>query len=164
MLFVTWGRFADAGLLVMRVGLGIMFLGHGVPKLLAPEKWEAYGGAMANFGITFWPSFWGFMAGFGEALGGTLLLLGLLFRPACALLLFIMIVAATRHIVGADETLDAFRTFMSASHAIEAGMVFLALLFVGPGRFALDAWIARRCCADKRQEQPTRATVEPPLG
>lgn len=121
----------DLGLLVLRVGIGAMFMGHGWPKLIGgPERWTALGKAMANLGIDFAPTFWGFAAAISEFGGGLLLATGLLFRPACALLLCTMSVASTKHLTGGDS-------FGQASHAIEAAILFFALLLIGPGRYRL---------------------------
>ena len=55
------------GLLILRIGIGIMFMLHGAPKLLGgPEQWEKQGRVMQNLGIDFLPAFWGFMAGFSD--------------------------------------------------------------------------------------------------
>ena len=120
----------DLGLLILRVGMGGMFVGHGLPKMLGgPERWAALGRNMTHFGIDFAPTFWGFMASFAELGGGVMLALGVAFRPACALLLATMVVASTKHLVGGDG-------FGKASHAIEAAIVFLSLLLIGSGRYA----------------------------
>jgi len=112
--------------------MGIMFLYHGFPKLLGgPEKWEKLGMAVRYVGIDFMPVFWGFMAAFSEFFGGICLILGLLFRPACILLTLTMGVAAAMHL-GKGEGLNI------ASHAIEDGIVFLGLIFMGPGRWSVD--------------------------
>ncbi|MFW5856254.1 MAG: DoxX family protein, partial [Planctomycetota bacterium] len=126
---------AHAGLLVLRLGLGITFLFvHGVPKLMGgTEKWEGVGQAMAFFGITFAPAVWGFLAGLAEALGGLLLILGLWVRPAAAFLLVVMIVAITFHA-------NAGTSYM---HPLEMGIVFLALLVGGGGRYGLCALLGR---------------------
>lgn len=126
------GRFRDEGLLLLRLGLGGMFLLHGGPKLIGgPEKWEAVGRAVTYLGIDGGFAAWGFLAGLGEFAGGLALILGAWFRPACLLLTGIMAVAATSHF-GRGEGL------MGASHAVELGIVFCALALVGPGRFSLD--------------------------
>jgi putative oxidoreductase len=112
-----------------------MFILHGYPKLMGgPDKWESLGGNMDNIGINFAPVFWGFMAAFAEAIGGLMLLLGFLTRPACVLLFITMVVAAVKHNV--DDG-----TFMSGSHATESAIVFLSLIFIGPGKYSLDAWL-----------------------
>jgi putative oxidoreductase len=109
-----------------------MFLYHGLPKLFGgPEKWEMLGGAMATFGITFIPAFWGFMAAISESLGGICLILGLFLRPACILLTITMLVAAVSHL-SRGEGLGG------AAHALKAGIVFLSLILIGPGKYSLD--------------------------
>lgn len=128
-------RAVSAGLLLLRLGLGVVFLFHGVPKLAAgPEQWTQLGGAMAVFGITFAPVFWGLMAALAEALGGALLILGLLVRPAAFFLLVTMIVATTM-LAGGDNG------FSRVAHPLSLAIVFLALLVTGGGRYALGAAI-----------------------
>ncbi|QCR21052.1 DoxX family protein [Pontibacter sp. SGAir0037] len=125
-------RLRNMGLLLLRLGIGVMFVLHGWPKLEGgPERWAMLGENMQLLGIGFAPVFWGFMAGFAETVGGILLALGLFFRPTCALLLITMIVATTRHIVAGDG-------FGGYSHALEAAILFFSFLFIGPGKFSLD--------------------------
>ncbi|GAA4439946.1 hypothetical protein GCM10023188_36620 [Pontibacter saemangeumensis] len=121
------------GLLLLRIGIGIAFILHGWPKLAGGVAyWEQVGKAMEVVGITFAPAFWGFMAGFAETVGGLSLLLGLLWRPACLLLLLTMLIATAGHLKGGD-------TFNDYSHALEAAILFFALLFIGPGKYSLDS-------------------------
>jgi putative oxidoreductase len=128
----------DIGLLVLRVGLGAMMVFHGVPKLLGgPAKWEKLGSAMAYVGIDLWPTVWGFAAAVSEAVGGVLLAIGLLTRLNATLLLVTMVVAAAMHLGKGDG-------IGGASHAIEDGIAFLALLLAGGGRYTVDAWIRAR--------------------
>jgi len=125
-------KYREEGLLLLRLGLGAMFLVHGWPKLIGgPEKWTQLGQAVSYLGIDFFPVGWGFMAALSEFGGGICLILGLYFRPACLLLAATMTVAASMHL-GKGEGL------LRASHAIELGIVFLSLLLVGPGRFSVD--------------------------
>lgn len=125
-------NYKDVGYLIARIGLGGMMIFHGLPKLMGgPAKWEALGGTMSNLGITFMPAFWGFMASFAEGVGGLLILLGLLFRPAALLIVFTMIVAAIQHFSAGDG-------WMGASHAIETGFAFFLFLFTGPGKLSVD--------------------------
>ncbi len=129
------------GLLVIRIGIGIMFVLHGEGKMFGgPEKWLKLGGAMENLGITFGYTFWGFMAAFAEFGCGILLALGLLFRPACFLMFFTMFVAASVHWIDAAEAGESLKgKLMEGSHAVEACVVFLALLFTGPGKYSADS-------------------------
>ena len=123
----------DFGLLILRIGIGIMFMLHGLPKMTSgPEKWAALGGSMQTVGIDFMPAFWGFMAAFAELIGGGLMILGLFFRPVTALLTITMIVAALKHGAAGDG-------FKGYSHAVELGILFFSLYFIGPGRISLDA-------------------------
>ena len=131
-IFSGLGKYTNLGLLLMRAGVGAMMIVHGYPKLIGgPEKWAKLGASMANLNVHVYPTFWGFMAGATEALGGLLLILGLAFRPASFLLLFTMVVAAISHFAKGDDLLKA-------SHAIELGFVFLGFFFIGPGRYSVD--------------------------
>lgn len=125
-------KFKNTGLLLIRIGLGIMFIMHGYPKLLGgPERWESVGGAMGTIGITFLPMLWGLLAALAETAGGFFFLIGLLFRPTAVVLAFTMLIAALFHLGKGDG-------LMGASHAIEIGVVFLGLAFVGPGKYSID--------------------------
>jgi putative oxidoreductase len=121
----------DLGLLILRLGLGIMFITHGAPKLFGgPELWGKIGGAIGNFGIHFFPEFWGFMAAITEFGGGIALILGVLFQPMMLILVINLIVAASSHFARGQG-------LSGASHAIEDGIVFLSLIFIGPGKYTL---------------------------
>ncbi len=95
-------RFRDFGLLILRVGVGASFVVHGSGKMFQPEGWAGLGGAMANFGITFYPAVWGAAAAFAEFGGGILMILGFLFRPAAFMLACTMVVAFTMHFQKGD--------------------------------------------------------------
>lgn len=131
-LLSNLGKYKNTGLLITRVGLGIMFLYHGYPKVLGgPDTWAKIGASTKYVGIHFLPTFWGFMATCSETFGGFLLVIGLAFRPVCILLLCTLIVAVFMHL-GSGDGLD------KASHAIEDAVMFAGLLFIGPGRYSVD--------------------------
>ena len=128
-------RFRDLGLLILRVGVGVAFIAHGWPKVMAgPETWRALGGAMGLFGMHFAPEFWGLCSALAEAAGGLCFALGLFFRPSCLVLTFNMAVAFAMHFGKGDP-------FKVYSHALEDGFVFLGMLFIGPGRLSVDRFL-----------------------
>ncbi|MEO6167163.1 MAG: DoxX family protein, partial [Chitinophagales bacterium] len=63
--------YPDLGLLIIRVGIGLLMMKHGWPKLTGGiEKWEKLGGNMDVIGIAFLPVFWGLCAALAETAGG----------------------------------------------------------------------------------------------
>lgn len=124
------------GLLVLRVGIGAMFILHGLPKLLGgPEAWQGLG----QYGLPFLPegilpTIFGFLAMAAELGGGICLILGVFHRIACAGLAVTMLVAFSTKI-GAVSSLEAFGK--EAGWPLELMIVFIALFIAGPGRFAL---------------------------
>jgi putative oxidoreductase len=140
MLFLSLDRFRDLGLLILRIGVGVIFIVGGWPKISNPGMWPGLGSAMENLGITFWPTFWGFMAALAEFGGGILVILGFLFRPATMLLAFTMLVALIFHLKGGPT----MNTFDKYSNALVMLFVFTGLILIGPGRFSVDAKLAKQ--------------------
>ena len=131
-IFNNLNKYKNFGLLIIRVGLGVMFIYHGLPKLMGGEKlWENLGSSTKYIGITFLPAVWGFLSALVETLGGLLLIIGFVFRPVCILMLINLIVAAASHF-GKRQGME------EAAHAIEDAIVFAGLIFIGPGRYSLD--------------------------
>jgi putative oxidoreductase len=127
----------DLGLLILRVGIGIMFLLHGFPKLLGGTAgWEG----LAQNGLPFLPEgivsiAFGLAATAAEVGGGLLLILGLYHRIACVALAATMAVALSTK-VGAVTSLTDFARV--AGWPLELLIVFVALFFAGPGRFKVS--------------------------
>jgi putative oxidoreductase len=135
------GNYRDFGLLFLRLGLGAAFVMHGGPKLFGgPEVWEGLGRAMAHVGIDVLPVFWGFMAAFAECVGGLFVILGLFFRPAVILLAITMAVASAKHLAeDPPKGRSRWEQFqLVTSRPMELCVVFVGLIFVGPGRFSID--------------------------
>ena len=132
-------KYKDTGLLVLRIGIGCMFIYHGFPKIFGgPQMWTNVGlMAMPGLGIKFAPAFWGFMAAFSEFAGGILIILGLFFRPACVLLLITMAVATHTQLTTSG--------MLAASQPIEDGILFLSLIIIGPGKYSLDEKLPCAC-------------------
>src|SRR5215216_6373845 len=121
------------GLLLLRVFVGVAFVGHGTQKLFG--WWGGYGpqgtgGFFATQGYR-WGVPMAVLAGLAEAGGGTLLALGLLTPFACALIAIVML--------NAIFAVTLKRQFMLGS---ELELVYLvtaiSLAATGPGRFSLD--------------------------
>lgn len=130
MVFSSLSKYKNAGLLVMRVGLGIAMSLHGYPKIMGGvARWRQLGEAMHIVHIHFFPVFWGFMAAATEFIGGILLILGLAFRITCLLLCFEMAIALLGHLSGG---------FSEYSHALELLIVFAGLFIIGAGRYSVD--------------------------
>ncbi len=129
----------DAGVLVVRAGIGSMFVFmHGLPKIAGGvEKWRALGGAFNRLiGVTFLPQFWGFAASTAEFGGGLCLIAGIFFRPACAAMAFTMAVAVAAVFRGGYG-------WEGATHPLELGIVLVALFLTGPGRFTLPNFFSK---------------------
>ena len=125
---------ADAalGLLVLRVAFGLSIaLAQGLPKLIDPSRFIG-GLAKRHFPL---PELFGWAAIGAELAGGVLLALGLLTKPAAALVLVTMAVAV----------LDAHAAdpFRKKELALAYGTVALVLLLTGPGRWSFDAKLFR---------------------
>ncbi|HLL90878.1 MAG TPA: DoxX family protein [Tepidisphaeraceae bacterium] len=132
--------FADLGLLLLRVTIGtFMAFGHGMGKL------PFLGGELPVGGVTKLgfpaPTLFAWLLALTEFVGGLLLAIGLLTRPAAFAIMFGMGVAAfVAH--GNDPW------FARGGPSKEMAMLFLvpALLFVlaGAGRFSIDALFNRK--------------------
>jgi putative oxidoreductase len=119
----------NLGLLLLRVGIGIAFMAHGFPKLfMGGAAGLAKGLAAAGIpgGV-----FAAYLAGIVEFFGGMALALGLFFRPLMVVMAFNMLVALIFHLNLGDP-------YVKYSHPLESGILFIALIFVGPGKFSLD--------------------------
>jgi putative oxidoreductase len=123
----------DLGLLILRIGIGLLFILHGLPKLAGgPEAWEG----LAQNGLPFLPAgtvsiVFGLAAAIAEFGGGLLLILGRYHRIACAALAATMAVAFSTKLGDVTGLMDfAYK----AGWPLELFIVFVALFFTGPGR------------------------------
>lgn len=132
---------SDAGLeaIILRVPIGLILAAHGSQKLFG---WfggyglDGTGQWMASVGLS--PGFFmALLAGSAEFFGGVALILGLLTRPAAAINAVTMLVALFWVHWGKGFFLD--------THGIEYALALLsangALIFIGGGKYSLDALI-----------------------
>ncbi len=131
------GKQLDLGLLILRMGLGLIFIGHGYPKLMGgPESWENVGSAMSYLGIDSLHIVFGFLAASAELFGGIFLILGLYTLPTLVLLLCTMFVAFIMQ-------LSTGAGYPTVAYPLAMATVFIALLFIGPGKMSMDNKLMR---------------------
>ena len=128
--------------LIMRVPVGLTLMAHGSQKLFGMfggYGLEGTGQWMASIGLT--PGYlMAFLAGSGEFFGGLFLLLGLLLRPAAAVVAFTMLVALfTVHIHN-----GLFMANNGYEYALTLAAIALSLVVSGAGKVSLDNIIARK--------------------
>ena len=124
---------AQLGLLVIRAGIGLMMaFSHGWGKFKIIDEFAAGVGKL-GFPI---PTFFAWAAALSEFLGGLLLALGLLTRPAAAMLLVTMLVAAF-----GQHASDPLRV---KEMALLYATFALGFLLIGSGRFGVDALLSGR--------------------
>ena len=97
------------------------------------DTWESLGRKMTYVGIDFWPIIWGLAAALAEFVGGVLITIGWVTKPASLFLAITMVVASAVHL-GQGEGLSG------ASHALECLVIFIALIFTGPGKYSLEQY------------------------
>ena len=125
----------ELGLVIIRVGIGLIFIRHGFPKILGGiEEWRWLGEQMKNLGITFFPVGWGLAAVCAEFFGGIALTIGLCTRIACIFMAFGMFVAVMHHIRKGDP-------WGYISHPLALMVIFVGLLFAGSGKLSLDYYL-----------------------
>lgn len=122
----------DAGLLLLRFGVGTLLAFHGYFKITNGVAWIA--GPLGRLGLPAWVAYGTYVA---EVLAPILLILGLFVRPAALVIAFDMFMAiflARRADVGKISP-------MGGGWAIELELLFLvaalALALAGGGRYGL---------------------------
>ena len=126
-------RPVDLGLLVLRLGFGLaLMFGHGLGKIPPEPGFVELTGSL-GFPV---PVLFAWAAGLSEFLGGLLLALGLLTRPAG---LFVAITLAVAAFVQ-----HAGDPFGDRELALAYFVVGIAFAVMGAGRYALDAAIRDR--------------------
>ena len=128
-------RATDIGLLILRLGVGLtLAFAHGLGKIPVSD---GFIGNVAGMGFPL-PAVFAWAAALSEFLGGLLIAIGLLTRPASIFVAFTMAVAFfVTH--GGALTGEG-----NGEQAFAYLVVTLALAVAGAGRFSIDAQINRR--------------------
>ena len=125
----------NIAILVLRICLGAIFVGHGMQKVFG-----AFGGpGISGFsqmlsGLGFAPAvFWAYLAAYTELIGGLLIVFGICTRFA-ALFIFILIIVATLKV-------HLLKGFFMANGGFEYNLliigVCIALAVLGGGKFSI---------------------------
>ncbi len=125
----------DWGILVLRLGIGIMFVAHGLQMafgLFGGPGIKGFSGMLSGLGFV--PAkFWAIVASYTVLVGGLLLIAGIQTRPAATLLLIFIVTAAVK------EHLS--KGFFLSNGGFEYTFVIaaacLALILLGSGKFSV---------------------------
>ncbi len=130
---------ADPLVTMLRVIIGLLFIGHGAQKLFG---WFGGGGFNSTIQmmehLNMYPSaLWAFVSSAGEFVGGVLLVLGLLTPVGAALIIGSMLVAIAK--VHGPNGLWNMNKGFEFNLVLIANAIFIGL--AGPGAYALDQLI-----------------------
>lgn len=124
-------KYREAGLLLIRVSIGLLFILYTAPALIGgPKAWGHFGAGASHFGLHSHLQVWGFVGALLGCLGGILMIFGLFFRIGVLLVL----VLAVGHAIAVYEGTG----FRVALPSIEMCFVLAGILFIGPGKYSVD--------------------------
>ena len=125
-------KYREAGLLLLRVSLGLLFIYLTAPALMGGSTRLAHFGAgIRILGFHSHFQLWGTVGALAGCLGGALMVFGLFFRIGVLLILVISLIyaiAIARSAAG----------FQAALPVAETCVVLISLLLIGPGKFSVD--------------------------
>ncbi|MDP3661695.1 MAG: DoxX family protein [bacterium] len=111
----------DAGLLVLRIGVGAIFIYSGWMKV------SDLAGTVGFFGTIGFSPFWAYLVSFVELIGGVAVLLGVYTRVAAGLLAIVMLVASYK-LLATPQALIAPVSLLFST---------IALKLAGAGKYSL---------------------------
>lgn len=133
-----WPGALDTALLVGRVAIGVCFVVHALGKLgvVGTGNMQGFSEWLRSLGVPM-PELNARIAMLSELGGGSALALGLLTRPACAVLIGTMLVAGTLGHKGAGYLIT--NNPPGAEYTINLAMMCAMFFMLGPGAYSLDA-------------------------
>ncbi len=128
----------DLGLLMLRVFIGVCFVVHALGKLgiVGTGNMSGFASWLADLGVPYAPA-QAYVAMLSELVGGTLLVVGFLTRPAALLLVGTMIVAGKLGHRGAGYLIT--NDPPGAEYTINLAVVCAVVALFGPGGYSLDS-------------------------
>lgn len=136
---------ASLGVFALRVMIGLMMLvGHGVPKIQGFSQMKDRF-PVPNFFALSWMSPQVALVGciIGEVVAASMIVLGIMTRPAAFLLGFTMVVAAFDVMGQAPWFVSPPKVFMAKELALLYLIPTIAIIFSGAGAYSLDAALYR---------------------
>jgi len=126
------GKYREAGLLLLRASVGLIFILICGPVLLSGDhRWGQFGSAMRVFNFHSHLDWWGFLGARGITKNKIFMILGFAFRIGILLAFLVALVNAiyvSHHEHGLYPILIP----------IEAVIVLVCLSFIGPGKYSVD--------------------------
>jgi putative oxidoreductase len=151
----------DTACVVLRVAAGLIFIPHGFSKVFGSGGVATFASDLPSYGI---PAALGYAAAYSELIGGVFLIVGLLTRLDALLLACTMFVAA--FVVQLPDAIrdpdnagknKLFATIRAIELPLGLFALVLALVFLGGGRFSLDALIASAMAKRRKGLSPSGA-------
>lgn len=139
--------------LVLRLGLGVIFMLHGVQKVSAEHDWGAGWDTSGNFHASLQ-----MLVAYSELLGGIAVTIGFLTRLAALGISVIM--------VGAIATVHAQNGFYLSNGGFEYNLaliiICLAIILLGPGPVSLDRLLfpPRKKTKSPTPQNPSEASTQ----
>lgn len=126
----------DAALFIIRVVIGLLFIGHGLAKLQAPMGVQSLALGLGAMGFP-WPLMWAWVVALVEAVGGLFLVLGIFTRISALLLAVIMGVAIVK-VKWAAGLLSAPGKGLGLDYPLIYLMALLPAFLQGPGKYSIE--------------------------
>jgi putative oxidoreductase len=121
----------DTGILIFRVGMGVMMVFHGIMKIMGGLEFITKLGGLPPLipENEILQLILGFIVVAFELFGGIGVILGYRFKASCIMIISIMIPAFLYHLGKVND----FESFVRNAWPLEIAIVFAAFLLIGPG-------------------------------
>lgn len=140
LMTATSAQWIDIAVTLLRVAIGVCFVVHALGKLgvVGPGNMTGFVEWLKALGVPF-ANVQARMAMLSELVGGACLALGLFMRPACVVLMCVMLVAALIGHKGGGYLIT--NNPPGNEYTINLLVVLLTLLMFGPGPYSIDSYI-----------------------